>query len=240
MRKILAIGLVAGAAVLACLPAEARGFYRGPHFGVGFGFGYPGCWGCFYGPPGPAWYPPYGYGPAPYGPAYPPYPPYPPPPPYYYPREMAAPPPPPPPRDWRVTRRQGETDYELPDSVLFALDSSVVSKDADSVLNEIAEAAKDQPGASLVIEGHTDTSGDAAHNRKLSEARARAVAAVLERQGVERGRIRTEGLGESDLAVQTGNNVREPRNRRVIIRLMEDGRNVHGIGRDADGGGDER
>jgi outer membrane protein OmpA-like peptidoglycan-associated protein len=151
---------------------------------------------------------------------------------------MAAPPPPP--SNYRVTRHQGETDYDLPDSVLFALDSAVVSKDADSVLNEIAQAAKDQPGASLVIEGHTDTSGDATHNRRLSEARARAVAEVLEREGVSRGRIRTEGLGETDLAVQTGNNVREPRNRRVIVRLMEDGRNVHGIGRDADDGGDER
>jgi outer membrane protein OmpA-like peptidoglycan-associated protein len=152
----------------------------------------------------------------------------------------APPPPPPPPRDWRVTRRQGETDYELPDSVLFALDSAVVSKDADSVLSQIAQAAKNQPGASLVIEGHTDTSGDAVHNRRLSEARARAVAEVLQREGVWRGRIRTEGLGERDLAVQTGDNVPEARNRRVIIRLMENGRTVHGIGRDAGDGEEER
>jgi outer membrane protein OmpA-like peptidoglycan-associated protein len=236
MKRILVAGLVAGMAVAAAVPAQARGFVR-------FGFGVPGCWGCGYGPPyyGPAWYPPYAYGPGPYGPAYPPYPAYmPPSPPYYYPREMAAPPPPPPPRDYRVTRRQGETDYELPDSVLFALDSAVVSKDADSVLSDIAQAAKDQPGARLVIEGHTDTSGDAAHNRRLSQARARAVADVLQREGVSRGRIRTEGLGETDLAVRTGDNVREPRNRRVIIRLMENGRTVHGIGRDADDGGDER
>jgi outer membrane protein OmpA-like peptidoglycan-associated protein len=233
MRKIVAIGVLGGMAVLASMPADARG--GGPRFG--FGFEFPGCWGCGYAPPyyyGPAWYPPSPYGPGPYGP---PYPPYPPPPYYYYQRDAAAPPPPP----RRVTRREDETDYELPDNVLFALNSSVVSRDADGVLDQIAQAARDQPGASLVVEGHTDTSGDRERNRKLSDARARAVADVLVRQGVARSRIRTEGLGESDLAVQTGNNVREARNRRVIIRLMENGRTIHGIGRgigrDADDGG---
>ena len=234
MGKIVAIGLLAGAAVLVSLPAQAQRFHGGARFG--FGFEFPGCPGCAYPPPyyyGPAWYPSYPYGP--------PYPPYPPPPYYYYQRYAAAPPPPPPPPR-RVASRQGETDYELPDNVLFALNSSVVSRDADSVLNQIAQAAKDKPRATLVVEGHTDTSGGREHNRKLSDARARAVADVLVRQGVARSRIRTEGLGESDLAVQTGNNVREARNRRVIIRLMENGRTIRGIGRDAgddrgDGGG---
>jgi outer membrane protein OmpA-like peptidoglycan-associated protein len=229
MKKIFAAGLVAGMAVLASMPAQAQRFHRGPHVGIGFGF--PGCWGCGYVPPyyGPAWYPPY-----PYGPAYPPYSPYPAPPPYPYYETREAPPPPPPPGNWHVTQRQGETDYELPDSVLFALDSAIVSKDADSVLNQIALAARDQPGAALVVEGHTDTSGDSAHNQKLSAARARAVAAVLVREGVARERIRTEGLGESDLAVATGNGVRESRNRRVVIRLMEDGRTVDRIPRSDD------
>ena len=53
-----------------------------------------------------------------------------------------------------------------------------------------------------------------------ARARAEAVTAVLARMGVERERIRTEGLGESHLAVETGDGVREPRNRRVIIRLI--------------------
>ena len=229
MKRMLAIGLMTAtcAAALLAQPAEARVFFAGPRVGFGIGIGVPGCWGCGAYPPypyyGPAWYPPAYYGP--------PYPPYPPP---YYPTR-AAPPPPPPPGNARVTRRQGETDYELPDSVLFALDSAVISRDADPVLSEIAQAAKDEPGATLVVEGHTDTSGDREHNRKLSDARARAVANVLVRQGVARNRIRTEGLGETDLAVETGNGVREARNRRVVIRLMENGRTLHSVDRDDDG-----
>jgi OOP family OmpA-OmpF porin len=71
-----------------------------------------------------------------------------------------------------------------------------------------------------VVEGHTDTSGAREHNEELSRARAEAVAAVLARMGVERERIRPEGLGETHLAVQTGDGVRESRNRRVVIRLI--------------------
>ena len=58
------------------------------------------------------------------------------------------------------------------------------------------------------------------HNQALSDARARAVADVLAREGVARDRIRTEGMGEKGLAVQTGEGVREPRNRRVVVRLI--------------------
>jgi outer membrane protein OmpA-like peptidoglycan-associated protein len=195
--------------------------YRGGFYGPRYGFGF-GCCGGFYAPYYDPFWSPYYYG-APYYP-YPDYD-------YGY----DAPPPPPPPEQgynappppqqeqqspWHVTQREGETDYELPDSVLFALDSAHVSRDADQVLQEIADAAHDSPRADIVVEGHTDTSGTHEHNQALSDARARAVADVLVRLGVERGRIRTEGMGESGLAVQTGDGVREARNRRVIIRVI--------------------
>ncbi|HMH65608.1 MAG TPA: OmpA family protein, partial [Rhizomicrobium sp.] len=121
---------------------------------------------------------------------------------------------------WHVTQRQGETDYELPDSVLFGLDSAEISANADAVIQEIADAAQGRPGAQLVVEGHTDTSGTREHNQALSDARARAVAAVLVRQGVSSSRIRSEGMGESQPAVATGDEVREPRNRRVVVRMI--------------------
>ena len=197
-----------------------RGGYGGPR--VGFGFGY-GCWGCA--PYYPDWYGP-GYAPYYYGAPYYAYPPYD----DEYDGYGAPPPPPPPPSQaysgpsdngWRVTRRNGETDFELPDNVLFGLDSAHISRDAEQVLQEIADAAHDQPGSHLIVEGHTDTSGTHEHNQALSNARARAVAEVLVREGVGRDRIRSEGFGERGLAVQTGEGVREARNRRVVVRLID-------------------
>jgi len=194
------------------------GFYRGgPSFGLSFG--YPGYYP-YYG--APYYGTPYYYGaPYPYS--------------YFqddddYDYDDAPPPPPatqsydPAPSQWRVTKSQGETDFELPDSVLFELDSAQISADSDTALKEIADAARDRPGARLVVEGHTDTSGTREHNQALSDARARAVADELVRQGVPRRRITSEGLGESRLAVATGDEVREPRNRRVVVRLID--RNV--------------
>ena len=196
-----------------------RGGFGG-YYGPRFGFGY--CCG-FYDYYDPFWAPTY------YGPPYYPYYPYPsydygyPPPPPPDAQGYNAPPPPPndePQSPWHVTRRDGETDYELPDSILFDLDSARISRDADRVLQEIADDAQNDSGAALVVEGHTDTSGTREHNQALSDARARAVADVLVREGVARDRIRTEGMGEEGLAVQTGEGVAEPRNRRVVVRLI--------------------
>jgi outer membrane protein OmpA-like peptidoglycan-associated protein len=117
-------------------------------------------------------------------------------------------------------RDDGETDYDLPDSILFALDSARISPRALPALREIARAARDEPDARLIVEGHTDTSGTNAHNRELSNDRACAVAAILMHDGIAERRIRAIGLGKRGLAVKTPDQVREPRNRRVVIRLI--------------------
>ena len=69
----------------------------------------------------------------------------------------------------------------------------------------------------LQVTGYTDTSGSAGYNQRLSERRANAVAAALERLGVPRGDMVVAGRGQNDLRVPTPNGVREPQNRRVEI-----------------------
>ncbi len=68
------------------------------------------------------------------------------------------------------------------------------------------------------IEGHTDSSGDAARNRLLSQRRAEAVAAFLVGQGVSRGRLEVRGLG-SDAPI-SGRAAADPLNRRVEAELI--------------------
>ncbi len=67
------------------------------------------------------------------------------------------------------------------------------------------------------VVGHTDTTGSDEHNLTLSEARAASVATYLSAQGVPSQRIRQEGRGEREPLIRTGDNVNEPRNRRVDI-----------------------
>ncbi len=74
----------------------------------------------------------------------------------------------------------------------------------------------------IVLNGHTDTVGGAEYNFKLSLKRAEAVKAALIKRGVPADVIRTFGFGKTDPAIATGDNVAEPKNRRVEIFLGDD------------------
>jgi outer membrane protein OmpA-like peptidoglycan-associated protein len=105
-------------------------------------------------------------------------------------------------------------------TVRFATGSAELTDQARRVLDELGKAlmSEDLRPFRFRIEGHTDTVGSAGLNQSLSDRRAASVRAYLtERFGVEAGRLVAVGLGETRLAVQTGDNVDEPRNRRVQI-----------------------
>jgi outer membrane protein OmpA-like peptidoglycan-associated protein len=69
------------------------------------------------------------------------------------------------------------------------------------------------------VVGYTDTSGAADYNMALSERRAKAAAAALVNLGVSASSLDVSWKGETDLAVQTGDGVKEPMNRRVSIQV---------------------
>ena len=67
------------------------------------------------------------------------------------------------------------------------------------------------------IEGHTDSQGGEAANQALSQRRAEAVMRVLVEAGVESGRLRATGKGESSPVADNGSAAGRARNRRVEI-----------------------
>jgi OOP family OmpA-OmpF porin len=105
-------------------------------------------------------------------------------------------------------------------TVNFAFDSTALTAEDMSVLQQtIIDARADgQPKISIV--GHTDTSGGEAYNMRLSIRRAEAVRDALVALGARREAIETQGVGKTDLAVQTGDGVREPQNRRAVFTLI--------------------
>lgn len=104
-------------------------------------------------------------------------------------------------------------------AVNFALGSAQLSPQALQTLKEAA-AAQAQMYAPLVsVAGYTDTVGSPEANLRLSRQRADAVTAELARLGVNPAIIAENALGESKLAVATGDNKAEPKNRRVEITL---------------------
>lgn len=104
--------------------------------------------------------------------------------------------------------------------VYFDFDRSDIRADAQTSIDSFVSEMKKIAPVTLYIEGHADTSGPSDYNVALSAARAAAVRAELERQGMTVGDykdLRVEAEGESEPAVVTGDGVREPRNRRVEI-----------------------
>ena len=100
--------------------------------------------------------------------------------------------------------------------VFFDWDKSNITPAADRVLGDMVSAAKGQPVRVRVV-GHTDTSGKPSYNQKLSVRRAESVKRALVAKGIPAGAITTEGKGETELLVKTGDNVREPSNRRAQV-----------------------
>ncbi|ABC64798.1 OmpA family protein [Erythrobacter litoralis] len=109
----------------------------------------------------------------------------------------------------------------LPDGVTFASGSARINSAFYPTLNEIAESLKRYPNSLIDVYGFTDTTGSDALNQQLSESRAQTVADYLVARGVARSRIATQGYGERReyLRIQTADNVNEPLNRRVEIKI---------------------
>ncbi|MGZ8995179.1 MAG: OmpA family protein [Rhodospirillales bacterium] len=101
--------------------------------------------------------------------------------------------------------------------VFFGLNESKLTPEAEDVVAKAAQQFKETGAARIVAAGHTDTTGSAAYNQRLSERRAEAVADELVRLGVPATAIATVGEGQENLLVPTGDGVNEPQNRRVEI-----------------------
>lgn len=86
----------------------------------------------------------------------------------------------------------------LSGEVLFTSGKAELLPAAQAKLSEVARALTQQtPGATIVVEGHTDHRGSEAMNLDLSARRAEAVRNYLTAHGVAQDRIRAEGLGFS-------------------------------------------
>jgi len=108
-----------------------------------------------------------------------------------------------------------------PWTVYFDFDKAMVKADQESVVAEASQSAAKMPNAAVVVSGHTDTSGPAQYNLGLSAQRAQAVVDILNSLGIDSSRINVSATGEADLAVPTEDGVREPKNRRVEIRVLK-------------------
>jgi outer membrane protein OmpA-like peptidoglycan-associated protein len=81
------------------------------------------------------------------------------------------------------------------DNLNFNLGTATITPASEKQLDNIAEILKAYPDAKIKIGGYTDASGNAADNKKLSQDRANAAKAALDKRGVGSQLIGAEGYG---------------------------------------------
>lgn len=104
--------------------------------------------------------------------------------------------------------------------VFFDFDKSDISATAQAILVQAKQAFDNNKFIKIKATGHTDSRGTNPYNDRLSLQRVRAVQQALVKLGITADKIAIEAKGESQLLVKTGDNVKEPQNRRVEITLM--------------------
>ncbi|WP_408597809.1 OmpA family protein [Limnohabitans sp.] len=99
----------------------------------------------------------------------------------------------------------------------FEFNSSAITAESLQTLNNLSKALQSSELQSLSfrIEGHTDAKGKPDYNQKLSQLRANAVKAQLEKLGVAAPRLVAQGKGDSEPANSDDKFAAE--NRRVKI-----------------------
>lgn len=103
-------------------------------------------------------------------------------------------------------------------TINFATGSASIDDSSQSLLEALATIANQCPG-DLLIEGHTDSVGGEEGNLSLSQSRANAVQAGLNRLGVTGNRLTAIGYGESQPVATNDTEAGRAQNRRIVIHI---------------------
>jgi len=119
-----------------------------------------------------------------------------------------------------VSRVGNQINLNMPGNVTFATGSADINASFYDVLNAVAVVLKKYNKTTVDVIGHTDNVGNAEYNQRLSEARARSVAAYLSSQGVLPARLLVAGRGESQPIASNATPEGRAQNRRVTIQIQ--------------------
>ncbi|MDT7525721.1 MULTISPECIES: OmpA family protein [Idiomarinaceae] len=119
-----------------------------------------------------------------------------------------------------VIRDGDNIRLQLPSAITFATDSTVVSEGFYPVLNDVAKVLNKYNKTTMIVEGHTDSTGAAEYNQTLSVNRANAVRNHLVGQAVDSRRVTTVGYGETMPVADNNTQSGRQLNRRVELRIV--------------------
>jgi outer membrane protein OmpA-like peptidoglycan-associated protein len=119
-----------------------------------------------------------------------------------------------------VTEAVQKTLLDYAKTILFDTGKASIKKESEEVLNNIVAILAEYKNSKFTIDGHTDSTGSAKTNQRLSEERAYSVMNYLIENGVASSRLSATGYGEDRPIADNNTNQGRRTNRRVEINLV--------------------
>lgn len=119
-----------------------------------------------------------------------------------------------------VARPGDDIVLRMGSDAMFEGNSFNLSARAKDILWKLAPVLRHFDHTQVFIDAYTDTSGSADKNEEVSRKRAYTIGGQLVKNEVPLSRLQAHGYGEENLKVKTGDQVNEPRNRRIEIRIV--------------------
>ncbi|MCU0392021.1 MAG: OmpA family protein [Thermoflexibacter sp.] len=123
-------------------------------------------------------------------------------------------------KDLYLTPVQAGQSVKL-NNIFFEQSSAVLLTASFPELERLVRMLKESPNMKIQLEGHTDIEGRLSDNMKLSQERVEFIKSFLIEKGIEKDRIKTLALGESQPITKERNEESKKLNRRVEMRILE-------------------
>lgn len=101
----------------------------------------------------------------------------------------------------------------------FDVNSTSIRPGLYSELDRVAQVLSNYPQTTIVVAGHTDSTGSESYNQQLSERRANSVKNALVQRGIPESRISAVGYGKNYPIADNNTEYGRQQNRRVEVRI---------------------
>ena len=125
-----------------------------------------------------------------------------------------------------VVKTDNGLQVNLKNDILFAVNSAELSDASVKTLTDLNRVLKKYPKNRIVVQGHTDSTGDEAYNQKLSAQRAKAVYDYLIGSGLKTLSITYVGYGEAYPVADNNTEAGRAANRRVVLAITANEKDI--------------
>ncbi|MGV6860645.1 MAG: OmpA family protein [Putridiphycobacter sp.] len=105
-------------------------------------------------------------------------------------------------------------------NIFFDTGKSTLRPESNAELDRLVKLLKDVPSLKIELSGHTDNTGSASGNQKLSQDRAQAVVNYLVSKGISKGRLTAKGYGSSKPVASNNTAEGRQQNRRTEFEII--------------------